>query len=169
MRAEGFAWPTASWSRPFPGPSTSCRGSNGKSRWPAIRNCGPPIRGEHRPVAELRAVASWSTVTSKSCRESGPNYRRPYQRAAGAVHREWGKRPFIWPTPAPRRDTCRRCGACRTTWICSSRGASSPCLLGEIADRGWLALFDHDPDHAAARLVPGPDREFAVAQAITEL
>jgi glyoxylase-like metal-dependent hydrolase (beta-lactamase superfamily II) len=44
-----------------------------------------------------------------------------------------------------------------------------PLLLGEIADRGWLALFDHDPDHAAARLCRDPDREFAVAQAITEL
>jgi len=44
-----------------------------------------------------------------------------------------------------------------------------PILLGEIADRGWLALSDHDPDHAAARLVRDPDREFAVKEAIREL
>jgi len=44
-----------------------------------------------------------------------------------------------------------------------------PLLLGEIADRGWLALSDHDPDHAAARLRRDPDREFAVAEAIREL
>jgi glyoxylase-like metal-dependent hydrolase (beta-lactamase superfamily II) len=44
-----------------------------------------------------------------------------------------------------------------------------PLLLGEIADRGWLALSDHDPDHAAARLRRDPDREFAVVEAIREL
>jgi len=44
-----------------------------------------------------------------------------------------------------------------------------PLLLGEIADRGWLALSDHDPDHAAARLRRDPDREFAVIEAIREL
>ena len=44
-----------------------------------------------------------------------------------------------------------------------------PILLGEIADRGWLALFDHDPDFAAARLARHPDREFAVAEGIREL
>ena len=44
-----------------------------------------------------------------------------------------------------------------------------PLLLGEIADRGWLALFDHDPDYAAARLERDPDREFAVTDAIREL
>ena len=44
-----------------------------------------------------------------------------------------------------------------------------PILLGEIADRGWWALSDHDPDHAAARLRRDPEREFAVAEAISEL
>jgi glyoxylase-like metal-dependent hydrolase (beta-lactamase superfamily II) len=44
-----------------------------------------------------------------------------------------------------------------------------PILLGEIADRGWLALSDHDPDHAAARLVRDPRRDFAVAEAIGEV
>jgi glyoxylase-like metal-dependent hydrolase (beta-lactamase superfamily II) len=43
-----------------------------------------------------------------------------------------------------------------------------PILLGEIADRGWLALCDHDPDHAAARLVRDPKRDFAVAEAFRE-
>jgi len=44
-----------------------------------------------------------------------------------------------------------------------------PILLGEIADRGWLAMCDHDPDHAAARLIRDPKRDFAVAEAIQEL
>ncbi len=44
-----------------------------------------------------------------------------------------------------------------------------PILLGEIADRGFLALCDHDPDHAAARLTRDSKREFAVAEAIREL
>jgi hypothetical protein len=44
-----------------------------------------------------------------------------------------------------------------------------PLLLGEIADRGWWALFDHDPDYAAARLQRDPDREFAVTDVIREL
>jgi hypothetical protein len=44
-----------------------------------------------------------------------------------------------------------------------------PLLLGEIADRGWLALFDHDPDFAAARLQRDPDREFVATNAIAEL
>ena len=44
-----------------------------------------------------------------------------------------------------------------------------PLLLGEIADRNWLALFDHDPDFAAARLGRDPDREFAVTETMAEL
>lgn len=44
-----------------------------------------------------------------------------------------------------------------------------PLLLGEIADRGWLALFDHDPDFAATRLRRDPDREFAVTETMPEL
>jgi hypothetical protein len=44
-----------------------------------------------------------------------------------------------------------------------------PLLLGEIADRGWLALFDHDPEFAAARLRRDPDREFAVTETMAEL
>jgi hypothetical protein len=41
-----------------------------------------------------------------------------------------------------------------------------PVLLSEIADQGWWALSDHDPDHAAARLINDPKREFAVAEAL---
>jgi glyoxylase-like metal-dependent hydrolase (beta-lactamase superfamily II) len=44
-----------------------------------------------------------------------------------------------------------------------------PLLLGEIADRGWLALFDHDPDFAAARLRRDPEREFVVSEGIARL
>jgi glyoxylase-like metal-dependent hydrolase (beta-lactamase superfamily II) len=44
-----------------------------------------------------------------------------------------------------------------------------PDLLGQVADNDWLALFDHDPDHAAARLVRDNRRDFAVAEAFAEL
>lgn len=44
-----------------------------------------------------------------------------------------------------------------------------PQLLGRIADAGWLALFDHDPDIAAARLRRDERREFAVAEGFTAL
>ena len=40
-----------------------------------------------------------------------------------------------------------------------------PRLLGEIADNGWLALFDHDPDYVAATLARDQRREFVVEQA----
>jgi glyoxylase-like metal-dependent hydrolase (beta-lactamase superfamily II) len=35
-------------------------------------------------------------------------------------------------------------------------------VLGKIADEGWLALFDHDPDVAAARLSRDKKRDFVV-------
>jgi glyoxylase-like metal-dependent hydrolase (beta-lactamase superfamily II) len=41
-----------------------------------------------------------------------------------------------------------------------------PVLLGEIAEQGWWALSDHDPDHAAAQLTTDPQREFAVSEAL---
>lgn len=44
-----------------------------------------------------------------------------------------------------------------------------PDLLGQIADRGWLALFDHDPRYAAARLRRDEKRGFAVAEGIERL
>ena len=44
-----------------------------------------------------------------------------------------------------------------------------PELLGQIADNGWLALSDHDPDHAAARLQRDKKRDFSVAEAIEAL
>ncbi len=42
-------------------------------------------------------------------------------------------------------------------------------LLGQIADGGWLALFDHDPEHAAARLCRDDKRDFAVTESIVSL
>jgi glyoxylase-like metal-dependent hydrolase (beta-lactamase superfamily II) len=39
-----------------------------------------------------------------------------------------------------------------------------PRLLGEIADRGWLAIVDHDPEHALARLRRDERRDFAVEE-----
>ncbi|HEV8002504.1 MAG TPA: MBL fold metallo-hydrolase [Planctomycetaceae bacterium] len=44
-----------------------------------------------------------------------------------------------------------------------------PVLLGEIAEQGWWALSDHDPDHAAARLTTDPQRDFAVTEALVTL
>lgn len=44
-----------------------------------------------------------------------------------------------------------------------------PRVLGEIADRNWLALSDHDPDHAAAWLSRDEKREFSVREAIARL
>ncbi|HET6325093.1 MAG TPA: MBL fold metallo-hydrolase [Planctomycetaceae bacterium] len=41
-----------------------------------------------------------------------------------------------------------------------------PVLLGEIAEQGWWALSDHDPDHAAARLTTDPQRDFAVSETL---
>lgn len=39
-------------------------------------------------------------------------------------------------------------------------------LLGTIADRNWLALFDHDPDHAAARLRRDEIKQFLPTELI---
>jgi glyoxylase-like metal-dependent hydrolase (beta-lactamase superfamily II) len=44
-----------------------------------------------------------------------------------------------------------------------------PHWLGEIADGGWLALFDHDPDHAAAFLERDERGEFRIREAFAEL
>lgn len=42
-------------------------------------------------------------------------------------------------------------------------------LLAQITDNGWLALFDHDPEIAAARLQRDKKRGFAVAETIARL
>jgi glyoxylase-like metal-dependent hydrolase (beta-lactamase superfamily II) len=67
-------------------------------------------------------------------------------------------------------DLCPSWGHLPTLW-CMSYDVDllqvrrmKPKLLGEIADRGWLALCDHDPDHAAARLRRDERRDFAVAE-----
>ncbi len=39
-----------------------------------------------------------------------------------------------------------------------------PALLGRAADEGWLVLWGHDPDHAAARLERDTRRELRVAE-----
>lgn len=41
-----------------------------------------------------------------------------------------------------------------------------PEWLGRIADNQWLALFDHDPDHAAAYLERDAKRDFRVRDAL---
>ena len=44
-----------------------------------------------------------------------------------------------------------------------------PEVLGTVADRGWWALCDHDPDHAAAKLRRDDKRDFAVTEALATL
>ncbi len=42
-------------------------------------------------------------------------------------------------------------------------------LLGLIADHGWLALFDHDPDIAAAKLTRNDRKDFAIVEPMFDL
>jgi len=44
-----------------------------------------------------------------------------------------------------------------------------PKLLGQIADNNWLALCDHDADHAAARIARDDRQDFVVTEAIVAL
>lgn len=44
-----------------------------------------------------------------------------------------------------------------------------PALLGAIADNGWWALLDHDPDTAAVRLQRDPQRDFIVSESEVRL
>jgi len=44
-----------------------------------------------------------------------------------------------------------------------------PEVLGTCVDRGWWALCDHDPDHAAAKLRRDDKRDFAVIEALATL
>lgn len=44
-----------------------------------------------------------------------------------------------------------------------------PEVLGFIADRGYWALADHDPDHAAAKLRRDARRDFAVSESLSTL
>ena len=44
-----------------------------------------------------------------------------------------------------------------------------PEVLGTCADRGWWALCDHDPDHAAAKLRRDDKRDFAVVETLATL
>jgi len=44
-----------------------------------------------------------------------------------------------------------------------------PKLLGQIADNQWLALSDHDPDHAAARIARDQQADFVVTEAFETL
>lgn len=42
-------------------------------------------------------------------------------------------------------------------------------VLGMVADQGWWACFDHDPDVAAARLTRESRRDFAIADAVAAM
>ena len=68
-------------------------------------------------------------------------------------------------------DACPTTRHLRTLWcmgydldLLATRRAKRS-LLGRIADRGWIALFDHDPNIPAARLARDDAREFVTAEA----
>lgn len=44
-----------------------------------------------------------------------------------------------------------------------------PEILGMIADRGWWALWDHDPDHAAGKIVRDDRRDFVMTEGLVSL
>ena len=46
---------------------------------------------------------------------------------------------------------------------------SKASILGRIADQGWLALFDHDPDHVGARLNRDPQKDFVASTLLGNL
>ena len=46
---------------------------------------------------------------------------------------------------------------------------NKPQLLGQIVENNWWALFDHDPDHAAAKLLRDPRRDFAISDALKKI
>jgi glyoxylase-like metal-dependent hydrolase (beta-lactamase superfamily II) len=46
---------------------------------------------------------------------------------------------------------------------------TKPALLGQIADNGWWALLDHDPDAAAIRIQRDPQRDFIVTDSEARL
>jgi glyoxylase-like metal-dependent hydrolase (beta-lactamase superfamily II) len=46
---------------------------------------------------------------------------------------------------------------------------SKASVLGKIADENWLAIFDHDPDYAAARLVRDTQTDFATSELVVNL
>ena len=42
-------------------------------------------------------------------------------------------------------------------------------MLGQVADHGWIAVFNHDPNRAAARLLRESERTFSVAEGYERL
>ena len=72
-------------------------------------------------------------------------------------------------------DICPTWRHLRTLWCMSydvdllQTRRIKPKLLGQIADNNWLALSDHDGDHAAARISRDERLDFVVTQAIASL
>ena len=104
--------------------------------------------GEHRPARELGTAATGRWRRGNRRRESSAGSQADTR--TGSRHcssRARDKRPSTWPTPA------RRWRHLPSLWCMSydmdllQSRRIKPMLLGEIADRGWLALFDHDPDY----------------------
>ena len=42
-------------------------------------------------------------------------------------------------------------------------------LLSAIADENWLAIFDHDPDHVAARLIRDTEKQIVTGELLVDL
>ena len=152
------------------GPNTWCSGSSGKLRRPAIRSCGPPIR--------WKTSRPWRTPASLRLVDGDVEIMPGIVARITGGHTNGQQALFIeseGQTAVYLADACPTWRHLPSLWCMSydmdllQSRRIKPLLLGEIADRGWLALFDHDPDHAAARLRRDPDREFAVAEAIREL
>lgn len=78
-------------------------------------------------------------------------------------------------TAAYLADICPTTRHLRTLWcmgydldLLATRRAKRT-LLGRAADEGWLVLFDHDPDIAAARIERDDVREFVVRESVATL
>ena len=109
-------------------------------------------------------------ATSKSCRESSARITGGHTNGQQALFIQSEGETAVYladACPTTRHLPSLWCMSYDMDLLQSRR--IKPLLLGEIADRGWLALFDHDPDFAAARLCRDPDREFAVTETMTEL
>ena len=128
---------------------------------PAIPSSGPPIRRRTSRRSRIRASSDSSTATSKSRPESARRITGGHTSGQQALFIESDGQTAVYLA-----DACPTWRHLPSLWCMSydmdllQARRIKPILLGEIADRGWLALSDHDPDHAAARLVRDPKREF---------
>ena len=171
MRGAEFAWPTANWCTTFPRAEYVVQ----RLEWEIAMAGYPELRAAYpmeniAPSGGLGPASSWSMATCEIMPGISARITGGHTNGQQALFIESGGETAVYladACPTTRHLPSLWCMSYDMDLLQSRR--IKPLLLGEIADRGWLALFDHDPDHAAARLRRDPDREFAVAQAITEL